>query len=330
MFLDKQEFNDNDKFNDQVESYYNDGSLQYFKSENKWYGDKEARNFYVYYSLEETTWDLKNNHLLIYKRNNLKIIKLSNDSLILQFNFRREGGRVNYLYTKVKQVDKLNQEKINALNLANPIFVKQKHEQDSLIKVAKDAPPTFYSDTIFSKHKQILEIRNNIETYNSTETNYLISFSYKKDELTNSYFENFPDKNTTFKIDKYFEKGKLVKEEHKTTNSSTYETITDSVLYFHTTSQGKTYLATLDVYELNPQARIRFQFLPDGETFLKMLFNKKERLIQTTAYFKDGVKLDKPQSIFGDGTFSYCNPDGQVCCECEIKDGKIKNCHPIK
>ena len=214
MFLDKQEFNDNDKFNDQVESYYNDGSLQYFKSENKWYGDKEARNFYVYYSLEETTWDLKNNHLLIYKRNNLKIIKLSNDSLILQFNFRREGGRVNYLYTKVKQVDKLNQEKINALNLANPIFVKQKHEQDSLIKVAKDAPPTFYSDTIFSKHKQILEIRNNIETYNSTETNYLISFSYKKDELTNSYFENFPDKNTTFKIDKYFEKGKLVKEEH--------------------------------------------------------------------------------------------------------------------
>jgi antitoxin component YwqK of YwqJK toxin-antitoxin module len=58
--------------------------------------------------------------------------------------------------------------------------------------------------------------------------------------------------------------------------------------------------------------------------------NFKHKVVQTTLYYKNGVKLNEPEIIHGDGKYTFCNPDGQVCCECEIKNGKIKNCHPIK
>ncbi|MFM2224677.1 MAG: hypothetical protein RJA07_879 [Bacteroidota bacterium] len=115
------------------------------------------------------------------------------------------------------------------------------------------------------------------------------------------------------------------------------KTLSDTIFEYATSSTGKrfhsmSYIKENFIYEKSKErySTTSLKYTPDGDVELKIIFDRKGKVIQVVIYYKNGVKLQKPEIIRGDGKYTYCNPDGQLCCECEIKNGKIKNCHPIK
>ncbi|MFM2047585.1 MAG: hypothetical protein RI955_131 [Bacteroidota bacterium] len=370
-------------------TFFKNFNYQEFQKTEGFFGDS-LNQIYSVYSINTvespTKWLVKTSKLFIEKYPPDKIIYLSKDTLILERNYKREGGKFLIYFKKEKQQLKyFSSEDIVLINEKSQnykAFQSWKQKFDSIRNAQLEyliKHPSFRNDTTF--YKKYLPPRIEQISYNKIITQKDIgsdeyedsikSYEYHNNSISrfefqikDECFDNEND-NVKFKLTQNFQNKKLINSEYHEyalRNVDSHKVLidkyvlknefgeterimvmnggkveVDSIFSYAASTSGKRFCSFIDINEYSNHQTSKGKFSStklklssDGDVEIKMLLNFKHKVVQTTLYYKNGVKLNEPEIIHGDGKYTFCNPDGQVCCECEIKNGKIKNCHPIK
>ena len=374
-------------------TFFKDFNYQEFQKTQGFFGDS-FNQIYSVYSINTveapTKWLVKKNKLFIENYLEDKIIYLSKDTLILERNYKREGGKFLIYFKKEKQ-------QLKSYSSADIVLINEKSENYKAFQSWKQKldsirntqleylikHPTSRNDTTFNKkyspqkierisYKKITtqkdigidEYENSIKSYeykNNSISRFEFqikdeSFEYLNDNVKFKFIQNFNnnklinsesyeylvkgDEGYKVLTEKYISKNNFG-EKTRVTISSNADVVIDSIFYFTESKNGIRYCQFVNIYDDYKtkggfiswqvyQSHKRIKLLQNGDVEIEMIMNGKDKILVTKLFYKNGVKLQAPEIIHGDGKYSFCNPEGQLCCECEIKNGKIKNCHPIK
>ncbi|MFM2224676.1 MAG: hypothetical protein RJA07_878 [Bacteroidota bacterium] len=376
------------KYSTSTYTFFANSIYQEFGSVTYFFGDS-LKESYVENSANNDIWAIRNHKLMVKEYSLGKRIYLSKDTLILEVNYKREGGKFFVYYKKEKQQLKFYTPfDIVLMNKESPSYKafqrwKQKNDSIKILEI-EDAikHPSFRNDTTFNKKylpSRIQQISYNkiitrncvIESFGADSVKY---FSYQGSFISRYEFieyTNSPNSYTEkFRLIQLFKDSKVASNEihryglikntngfddlidttifinefgEKTSNriSINSETKSDTTFYYIQNKNGNRYCQLIDIYSDYKtkggfiswqvyQLHKRIGLLYNGDKEIEMIMNQKDKILETRIFYKNGIKLPEPEIIHGDGKYTFCNPDGQVCCECEIKNGKIKNCHPIK